>query len=558
MNTSLSLPSGMFWQIFRKDWRLLWPLAVASAVIQALLELLLYHSEPYSISEEVSAIAALLTLALAITMVLLIVLAVQQDAIPGVSQDWLVRPIKRGDLLLAKLLAVVLLIHGPMVAIGLLHGIAEGFPLGPVLRATLLSNFEVALVFSLPVMAVAALTRSVGEAIIVALAIFLGLMLARLVILAILFPVTGSFHFFEPVDGTGVAWVWQTLSHALLLLVTIAVLVRQYYRRSTSKSRVLFAVGLLLFMFVPGLPWRPAFAIQRWFAANPDANHAVSIAFDPESQRTQAANTSQLDNQLFKQDSDGKKSDATDSKELVSIAVPLRVSGLSAGLILHSDRAAVRLVGADGKTLYRGTGQLFDMRSESSGDDQGQLRQTVQIPAAIYRKAADQPLRLELDYFLTLLRSHTLAPLRALNDNRRLPDVGWCASRIDTAGTAIEVGCRQAGESPPCISMVLEHPSGARRNPEKFICELNYEPAGLRFSTDEIDHVQTKLPFRDPTGLAHFPVDETQLSGARIVISVYEPEDHFSRHLSVPQFRLSDWRVAPAAASDKATASSAD
>ena len=35
MNTSLSLPSGMFWQIFRKDWRLLWPLAVASAVIQA-------------------------------------------------------------------------------------------------------------------------------------------------------------------------------------------------------------------------------------------------------------------------------------------------------------------------------------------------------------------------------------------------------------------------------------------------------------------------------------------------------------------------------------------
>jgi hypothetical protein len=352
MNTSLSLPSGMFWQIFRKDWRLLWPLAVAGAVTQALLALLLYHSEPYSVSDEVSALAALLTLALAITLVLLIVLAVQQDAIPGVSQDWLVRPIKRGDLLLAKLLAVVLLIHGPIIAVSLLHGIAEGFSFGQVLRATLLSNFEVALVFSLPVMAVAALTRSVGEAVIVSLALFLGLMLARLVILVILFPVTRTFHFSEPADGTGVAWVWETLSHALLLLVTIAVLVLQYFRRSTLKSRVLFAVGLLLFMLAPGLPWRPAFAIQQWFAANPDANHLLSIAFDPLSQHAPPAETGHPGSQLINQDSDGKKSDATDSKNFVSIAVPLRVSGLPAGLILHSDRSTVRLVGANGKTCW--------------------------------------------------------------------------------------------------------------------------------------------------------------------------------------------------------------
>jgi hypothetical protein len=33
--------------------------------------------------------------------------------VPGVSQDWLVRPIRRGDLLRAKLIFVVLVVEGP-------------------------------------------------------------------------------------------------------------------------------------------------------------------------------------------------------------------------------------------------------------------------------------------------------------------------------------------------------------------------------------------------------------------------------------------------------------
>ena len=47
----------------------------------------------------------------------LIVLAIHQEAIPSITQDWLVRPIKRSDLLLAKVLPVVLVIHAPMVGL---------------------------------------------------------------------------------------------------------------------------------------------------------------------------------------------------------------------------------------------------------------------------------------------------------------------------------------------------------------------------------------------------------------------------------------------------------
>jgi hypothetical protein len=543
MNERMSLPTAMAWHIFRKDWKLLWPLALVGAASQALLGVLRYQSATY---HELDALAALLTLVLVIAIVLLIVLAVQQDAIPTVNQDWLVRPIKRRDLLLAKVLVVALLIHGPMVASNLAQGLAEGFSFAQTLSATLLSTLEVAFVFSLPVMAIAAMTKSVTEALVGSLAIILGLILTYLL-------TTHALHLPPPAEGTGAAWVWQSLSHSLLLLMTVAVLILQYFRRSTRLARILFAVGLLLFMLTPALPWRPAFAIQRWLSANPDADHALSIEFDPAiGQHAADANAGQPGKQLFTKDSDEKENtaagsnDATaDSNDATPIFLPLRILGLPSGLSLHADRSEIRLIGADGEILYRGTGHVFDLSSAGSGDGQVLLRQTIPIPAEIYREVADQTLRLEVDYSLTLLRSHALPPLSALNGYRRLPDVGHCTSGLNHEGTAIVVACRTAGELPPCMSMVLEQTTSARRNPEKFDCELNYQPAPLRFSEDPIDHSETKLPFRDASASAPFPVGPAQLQDAQVVLSVYEPADHFSRRVVVPKFRLRDWEAAP-------------
>jgi hypothetical protein len=531
MNENPSLPPTMIWQIFRKDFRLLWPLALTGAAAQALLVPLRSGAEN---NHGLAALAGLLTFGLVIAMSLLIVLAVQQDAIPGVNQDWLVRPIKRRDLLLAKVFAVLLLINGPIAAVGLVRGLGDGLSFPQVLLATLLSSFEVALVFSLPVMAIAALTKSVTEAILGALVVALALIFTYLLI-------TRAFHVSHPTEETGVAWVGESLSHAVLLLVTVAVLMLQYFRRSTVPSRALFAGGLLLFMWAPALPWQPAFAIQRWFSSGPDADRAFSIAFDA-SVGKQAAEDSagKTDWQLF---SDGMEEKKSGSKDTRPVLLPLRLSGLPAGLALHADRSAMRLVDADGKIIYRGTGHVFDLPPAEVNDGPAQLRQTFEIPDNIYRQAADQSLRLELDYSLTLLRPRALPPLAALNGRRRLPDVGHCTSGIGGGGTAIEVNCRAAGEMPSCMSMVLERTDG-RRNPEIFDCEFNYEPSPLRFSVDPIGHSETKLPFLDSSGSAHYPVDETRLNNAQVVLTVYEPEDHFSKRIVVPQFRLRDWQKA--------------
>ena len=502
------MPSGLFWHIFKKDWRLLKLLAVANAVLQGSLAFVQFHSEPYPLGEGRGMLASVITLALIVTMCLLIVLLVQQEAMPGASQDWKVRPIKWYDLLIAKLLGVALLIHGPIAAAGLATGLAEGFPVGQVLRATALANLEIAMLFTLPVMAIGALTRSVGEALVGAVALFVSLLLVRLVIPALMLPFTHTYQFSGPADDTGLNWVWRFASHAALLAAAVAALLVQYWRRDTLRARAIFTGGLLLCVLLPLLPWRPAFAIQRWFARQPGAGNAISVAFDSQVQRVPA---------------DTKTGNQT------RLTLPLRFTGVPVAALLRVDRCIVHLVGANNETIHRGACPLL-------------VKPVIDIPTTVYKQHANQPISVELEFSLTLFSRRTLpSPLQALNGSGRLPEIGRCATRIDSAGAAVEVGCRQAGELPFCLSMTLEL---GRRNPEKLICEPNYEPAALRFDVEPLDHLHAKLPFRDPAGVALFPVDEAGWRTARIAVSVYEPQDHFSRYVVLAGVRLSDWETA--------------
>jgi hypothetical protein len=49
------------------------------------------------------------------------------------------------------------------------------------------------------------------------------------------------------------------------------------------------------------------------------------------------------------------------------------------------------------------------------------------------------------------------------------------------------------------------------------------------------------LPFRDQTGLAHYPVAGQKIPESRVVARIFEPQDHFTRTLIVPEIRLRDW-----------------
>ena len=82
------------------------------------------------------------------------------------------------------------------------------------------------------------------------------------------------------------------------------------------------------------------------------------------------------------------------------------------------------------------------------------------------------------------------------------------------------------------------------RIPERSVCGPDYSPPySGRFGADDIARFGVNLPFRDPAGLAHFPVDGPKLPQSRIIIRSYEPQDHFTRSLVIPQIKLPDWEA---------------
>ena len=117
----------MIWRIFRKDCRLLWRHVATVAAAQMTNAALWFWLEPFNQPRGLVTFAQLFAAATFLGMASLIVAAVQEDAVPGHAQDWLIRPIRRADLLGAKLLFVAALVQGPALVADLAHGMAAGF-----------------------------------------------------------------------------------------------------------------------------------------------------------------------------------------------------------------------------------------------------------------------------------------------------------------------------------------------------------------------------------------------------------------------------------------------
>jgi hypothetical protein len=107
----------------------------------------------------------------------------------------------------------------------------------------------------------------------------------------------------------------------------------------------------------------------------------------------------------------------------------------------------------------------------------------------------------------------------------------------------VQVRCEQAGWKPGCIFWRLESPTTGQKNPARFFCgDTDYAPyINWELMPDSIWRFGANLAFRDQAGLAKYPVGGSQLKDALAVGRVFEPVDHFSRTVVVPEVRLGNW-----------------
>jgi hypothetical protein len=521
----------MIWSVFRKDWALLWPLAVLVTLIQVALEWATYKFGFFGVSPFAREILRLLTPAWFIGVIALAVVVVHEDTIPGVDQDWLIRPLSRTDLMLAKLLFVAVTVCVPMVVVNVADELALGFPFLPSLGDALYKEFYLFVCLLVPAAAVASATRKAVELIV---------LVAGLVLLYVLtIWITASMFGLDrcPTCDTSVAWIQSLLQHAGILIGSAAVLGFQYYQRRTAFSRVLLAVGVFLLVIVQ-MPWNLAFAIQTWVGVpigSPPAAIEIkagetSVASSGASGRSRQDNAKRAAQALLQGDVDAaieiQRSLGAHAAP-VTLTVPLEIKGLTHDEFLVLDRAYFEILDARGATLYRG-GRAERKSVPFNTDANGAALQTFEVPAAEYHKIRARAVSVVVDYSLTVRAVVAQHRMRATGDELRSPEIGVCRSDADSSASYVR--CRQIGRAPNCYASTLYGPDG-RHNPEVRACGSDYRPF-IPAPMNIMSFTGVAMPIRDSYGVAHYDVDGSQIQDSYIVMKVYEAGEHFQRRVA--------------------------
>lgn len=256
----------------------------------------------------------------------LIARLVHAEPVPGDAQFWITRPYRRSSLVAAKILFVLLFINIPVCLVQMTIFLSQGFGLRGNLAGILWAQCLLMFLVSLPITALASLTRTIGGF------ALCGVVLAGAVLG--LRVVTG------PVPDLSLDPLWLRLSlPALLLAVTsVAVLWLQYGQRRTRTSQALAgasaAVVLLALLLVPA---RVDATLRAWTI--PDLTESggteLRIRVDP----------------LLMSRSPSRFLESGQ----VEIEVPLDVSSERDDLFLDVVRRSIELVGADGERIASGT-----------------------------------------------------------------------------------------------------------------------------------------------------------------------------------------------------------
>jgi hypothetical protein len=528
----------MIWSIFRKDLTLLWPLAVLVTLIQLALEWATYNSGFYGANPVARELYHLLTLPWYGGLVAISIAVVHEDTIPGADQDWLIRPLARTDLLLAKLLFALATICLPMLVVNFAQEWVLGFPLLPSFGDALYKEAFLFVCLIVPAMAIAAATRNMTELVVLSVGLVL-VYAASLWVSAVLFGTNRC-----PTCGSGVEWTQHVLQHLGVFAGSVVVLVLQYYHRKTQVARWVLVAGALVLVFAQ-LPWNAAYRIQSWMGTAGGTapgsiqiragTAAVSDSIGSGSGRQESAR--RATQALLKGNVDAAvenlKHVSHPREAAVVLTVPLQISGLKQGEFVAVDRAEFSLIDAHGTVLYHSVRPL-DSPAPLLPDPEhdGLVQQTFQVPGEIYRQVHARAVSLSVDFSLTVRTVVAEHKLAAVNGEFRSPEAGVCQATAEVSGSFVR--CRNIGRAATCVAATLYAPDG-RHNPQVLGCSSDYRPF-IPGTTNIISFGGLELSVRGPGNAAQYEVESADLAQSYIVMKIYEAGSHFNRTVvaSVP------------------------
>lgn len=484
-----------------------------------------------------------------IASAVLIVMAVHQDGLIGSTQDWLVRPIDRRLLLLAKLLFALAAVLLPYFLVKFVIGVFHGFAIADTLLGAFVATMLAFAFLVLPALMLGAVTRTLAQGMAIAIGalltmVFLG-MLAQ--------------HFGAAFAINQAPFRWQgTVLQALVVVVGApAVLWLAYVRRNVLWARIGCGITFAAFLALYLIPFDAVFALQQAMEPNPKAADTIRIAYDPSVPPSHFVAT---EHGFVSRD--GKQIAPAMIVRGLSFVIgvgrnlPIRITGLPADAVVRVDYLGLRLVSADGRVLYRTAeknrfltwllneddGQSFKLYNGGPGLAVRAFHQQFSLPPEVYHAIENVPLHVEVDYALSVLGRRATAVVPALFSSRTVAGLGICGSRIGSnVPDTIEIWCRRTSDNAHCSLVTAEDTATGARNPLSDQCEPDYQPR-LLAAAEKLAPAMPVIFFAYPpyADKAHFPVSLAQISTTRLAIASYGPQAHVWRHVATPLLRLSD------------------
>jgi len=549
----------MVWHIFKKDVRLLWPMSlfvvIAAALCAVRTTLLGFFNQPV-----LERLTFFLPYLVYLGVAIVAITAVHQEALSDPQEDWLIRPIRRRDLVLSKVLFVLLTVNVPLMVVDAVQQLALHFPLSVSIGVAVSRALVMVFAFSLPALMLGAVTRSLIDAFVFGIVAAIGFAFLFMFATSALSPALVGIG-----DQPGMLWISVCIAGLVMLIGSAATLAFQYSTRRTPMARGIGLAAVLAAMctFIC-FPRTAVIAIQEslWGSSN---SGGIKLRFDPSHEwaRSDPEGAPAYGSFVPAKVVAARAAEAARiSRQMAKIRLPLSISGLHPGDILFADRITVRLVEKTGRVLYEGAGvctrgpagvgvTCSDNRLEVWASSAETLAETMEIPVeqrlnlpiAVYQRIKDEPVRVEVLYALTRFVARSSQRINATGDVQSLSEMGSCATRIDNDADEVELGCLTNVGVPSCAGVVLEDPQTNKRNPELHLCDPNYGPFHRIALEDAVERSELSIPFHDRSGLAHYPVGSAAIHRARIEVTAYDPVGHFRSSVAMADIRLVEWQL---------------
>jgi hypothetical protein len=401
--------------ILKKDMRGHWyEIAVTLAVTALFAFTGIRQASFWSQGGESRAFAGSLVLwALPLAWWALITRVIHSEALPGDRQFWLTRPYRKGSLLGAKVLFILLFVNLPMIVADTLIVSAYGFWAAAILPGLLWSQVLLTAVFLLPIAALSTLTKGLVQ------------LVLTLTAIAVAFLAWSSLEhgWGQANDWFNLEWVRTDFIVASAGLTALTIVLFQYARRETRAARLIAVAGAIVVLFgADRISWPAAFWLQ--------SRLSKSSVNGPE-MRVHVATNRLWSGSVLKQ------------ADTVRVNIPLTIDGIPNGMEASPEGLTATFKAPDGSNWSA----VDDPRSNIVSEGR-LISLRVKLGKARYEGVKDVPIDIRGTLYWTMFGNERVARVTFENHLQDVPGGGRCAATKGPTGQSYFLLCDSAFRLP--------------------------------------------------------------------------------------------------------------